>query len=59
MINDVTKLQNNKGRKFDRSEFEFRMRYCPIKKIIICCFLEKYNVDFVPRNTFDCENFDT
>ena len=56
MINDVTKLQNNKGRKFDRSEFEFRMRYCPTRKII---FLEKENVDFVPHNTFAYENFDT
>jgi hypothetical protein len=56
MINDVAKLQNNKGIKLTRSEFEFRLRYCPIRKII---FLEKENVDFVPHNTFACENFDT
>jgi len=58
VIDGVTKLQSNKGIKLARSEFEFRMRYCPTRKIIFLC-LEKENVDFVPHNTFAYENFDT
>ena len=52
MINDVTKLQNNKGRKFDRSEFEFRMRYCPIKKIIFLWQYKRHLKKRIDKNNF-------